>query len=139
MKNKTKKPPWFRLMFSSMCFIRLKIPTGVVEPLGPCERQAESTSCTCSDSDDVCRWFTDSPTRCSVSRPRVVRLAIHVYPNISGTYVHNLQRTTPTAFSRFSCVTARAVCPFSLAHRAHRYPEDEQERQLARAATRGQW
>lgn len=29
---------------------------------------------------------------------------------ISGTYVHNLQRTTPTAFNRFSCVR----CAFCL-------------------------
>lgn len=89
---------------AAVAVVGMKIPTGVVEPLGPWERRARSTWCTCSDSDDVCRWFTRSPTRCSAWRLQVVRLAIHVWPNMSGTYVHNLQRTTPTAFCRFSCV-----------------------------------
>lgn len=89
----------------------LKIPAGVVEPVPACERRTRSTWRTCSDSGDVCLRFGYSLTRCSVSRLQVARPAIHVYPNISGTYVHNLQRTTPTAFCRLWCAPcALFVC-----------------------------
>lgn len=106
---------------AAVAVVGLKIPTGVVEPLGPWERRARSTWCTCSDSDDVCRWFTRSPTRCSAWRLQVVRLAIHVWPNMSGTYVHNLQRTTPTAFCRFSCVLRARFARSLTCHRAHHH------------------
>lgn len=93
----------------------LKIPAGVVEPVPACERQTRSTWRTCSDSGDICRRFGYSLTRSSVSRLQVARPAIHVYPNISGTYVHNLQRTTPTAFLQLVVCTVRAVRLLSFA------------------------
>ena len=56
---------------------------------------------------------------------------------ISGTYVHNLQRTTPTAFSRFSCVLC-ALCLLALTcQRALHHPEDDGHRQWAHRAARG--
>lgn len=56
---------------------------------------------------------------------------------ISVTYVHNLQRTTPAAFSRFSCVLSALCLPVVTCHRAHHPPEDE-HRQLASSTIRGQ-
>lgn len=89
----------------------LKIPAGVVEPVPACERQTRSTWRPWSDSGDVCRRFGYSLSRCSVPRRQVAWPAIHAYPNISGTYVHNLQRTTPTAFCRLWCAPcALFVC-----------------------------
>lgn len=105
-----------------------------------CETQARSTWCTCSRSDDARRWFADFPTRCSVCR-RVVRPAIHVCTQIiSVTYVHNLQRTTPTAFSRFSCVLRRSCLPVLTClgvHHHHHPPPPKQNRRFAHVATRG--
>lgn len=58
-----------------------------------------------------------SPARCSLRRLPSCATGPFTRSRIScGTYVHNLQRTTPTAFCRFSRVMcARApLCPFSL-------------------------
>lgn len=114
----------------------LKIPAGVVEPVGPCEADAEHLA-SLFRSGDVCCWFRYSLTRCSVWRLQVARPAIHVNPNISGTYVHNLQRTTPTAF----CRLWRAPCALCLSvvirHGAHRYPQDGQQPQFYLPSARG--
>lgn len=112
------------LSVAAVAVVGLKIPSGAVEPPGA-SRCVWRTGTWCSDSDDdVCHWFMGSPARCSVCRLRLVRPAIHVYPNISGTYVHNLQRTAPTAFCRLSCVPSALRLPVLTRHRAHRDPGD---------------
>lgn len=56
----------------------------------------------------------------------------------SATYVHNLQRTTPMAFSRFSCVlSVLSACSLSLAKGL--VIVLDQNRQLAYSTARGQW
>lgn len=66
-----------------------------------------------------CRLALAAP-RCASSHSREGEI-------LCGTYVHNLQRTTPTAFCRFSrvsvCARARVVVP--LAAGVRRYPTDE--------------
>lgn len=52
---------------------------------------------------------------------------------ISVTYVHNLQRTTPTAFSRFSSVLRELCLPVLTCHRAAHDPQ-----QFVYSTTRGQ-
>lgn len=88
------------------------------------ETGRESTWCPCSEMRR-CLPLVYRLSHSMLGLLRVERLAIHVYPNISGTYVHNLQRTTSTAFCRFSC----GLCARCLPHGAHRYPKDEQRRQ----------
>lgn len=117
------------LIYPRAAFGAETIPAGVVEPVGPCERrQTRSTWRPCSDSGDVCRWFRYSLTRCSVLRLQVARPAIHVNPNISGTYVHNLQRTTLAAFCRLWCAPCARCLSVVIRHGAHRYPQDGQQR-----------
>lgn len=137
IKKKTRFLNCYTVSFIRSARSPLKIPARVVEPVGPCERQTRSTWRPCSDSADVCSCFRYSLTRCSVWRLQVARPAIHVNPNISGTYVHNLQRTTPTAF----CRLWRAPCALCLSvvirHGAHHYPQDGQQPQFYLPSARG--
>lgn len=124
--------------FAAVGVVGLKIPTGVVEPLGPCERQ-QREHLVYVFRIRRCLPLVYRLSHSLLGLLQIERLAIHVYANISGTYVHNLQRTTSTAFCRFSCVLCARCLPVLPCHRAHRYPKDEQRRQLAHSTTRGQW
>lgn len=108
----------------------------VVEPVGPREIQTPSTRRVRVPIQTMFAvGSATSPARCSLRRLPSCATGPFTRSRIScGTYVHNLQRTTPTAFCRFSRVMcARApLCPFSLSvsppstcHRAHPYPTDE--------------
>lgn len=104
-----------RLMCFTAVLVGLKIPSGAVEPrcvrdtgtdpaLGvrvPVQTMLVVGSLISTLAARCVGELCDRPFMCTQI--------------ISVTYVHNLQRTTPTAFGRFSCVLRRSACPCSLA------------------------
>lgn len=86
----------------------------VVEPVGPRDIQTPSTRRVRVPIQTMFAvGSATSPARCSLRRLPSCATGPFTRSRIScGTYVHNLQRTTPTAFCRFSRVMcARATVP----------------------------